>query len=70
MKRELDTRVTGKGERISLLWDELLDHVELLVEDRDGQLKHSAVVPSAHAGDAFRHPYLYLGEGEPEPTPV
>jgi hypothetical protein len=62
MKRELDTRITGEGERISLLWDDELDQVELLVEGKDGALKHQATVPSASASDAFRHPYLYLRE--------
>jgi hypothetical protein len=60
MKRELDQRTTGEGERVALLWDDDLDRIEIRVESRDGALVQTAWVPSGAALDAFQHPYLYL----------
>jgi len=62
MKRELDTRITGEGEQVTLLWDDVLDRVEVVVESKDRVSRQQAEVPAENAGDAFRHPYLYLGE--------
>ena len=64
MKRELDERTTGEGERVLLLWDDQLDLVEVRVEARDGASVQTAAVPAVVALDAFRHPYLYL-DGAP-----
>ena len=60
MKRELDQRTTGEGERVFLLWDDELDRIEVRVESRDGALVQWAAVPAGSALDAFQHPYLYL----------
>jgi hypothetical protein len=65
MKRELDSRVTGEGEHITLWWDDALDRVQVVVSGKDGAVRHEIEVPSGNAGDAFRHPYLYLAEPAP-----
>lgn len=52
--RELDSRMTGEGEQVSLMWSPETQQVLLLVEDE------SAVIPPAQARDAFEHPYCYL----------
>jgi hypothetical protein len=60
MKRELDQRITGEGERVLLLWDDELDRIEVRVESRDGASIQWTTVPGSVAFDAFQHPYLYL----------
>lgn len=61
MKRELDTRINGDGDRISLHWHQASGQLEIEVEDGLGNVRTAYVSPRK-ARDAFEHPFLYLPE--------
>ena len=60
MRRELDTRITSFGEKVSLIWYSDSGRVELEVEDREGGFVRAVPVAAFAASDAFSHPHLYL----------
>jgi hypothetical protein len=55
---ELDTRPDA-GYTISLEWDRDTDDTQLVIADRQTERLSVVPVPSANAGDAFRHPFRY-----------
>ena len=57
MLRELDRRTEGE-DVITLYWDDERDSTEL--ELVSGDVRRRRRIPGAQAGDALRHPYLYL----------
>jgi len=56
--RELDTRITTDGDRVTLLWNDEADTLELVIEPPDG-LASITPVRRERGHDAFWHPYLY-----------
>ena len=57
MLRGLDRRTDGE-DVITLYWDDERDSTEL--ELVSGGMRRSRRIPGALAGDALRHPYLYV----------
>jgi hypothetical protein len=55
---ELDTRQDA-GHTISLEWDRDTDDTQVVIADRQTERLFVVPVPSANAGDAFRHPFRY-----------
>jgi hypothetical protein len=68
--RELDSR-TSDGIGVRLLWNRLTDSVSVSVDDRRYGESFQFDVPRAHALEAFRHPFGYVGtDYDPRAEPL
>ena len=56
---ELDTR-DDAGYTVSLGWDRETGETQIVVADSRDASMIMFLVPSANAGDAFRHPFRYV----------
>jgi len=56
---ELDTRDEADY-TVSLGWDRETGETQIVVADRRDASVLMSLVPSANAGDAFRHPFRYV----------
>jgi hypothetical protein len=68
--RELDCR-TSDGIGVRLLWNPLTDSVSVSVDDSRGGESFQFDVARAHALEAFRHPFAYVGANyDPRAEPL